>query len=110
RPEDADLRAADVHVQVRPVTQAHGRRPEGQRVTTTSSGNEPAPAPSASASASEAAQLAVVVLEAEAEREAQQASAQEPVLFANDLLPGVGEEHLSLGQALRTGGMRTFVV
>ena len=54
----------------------------------------------------EAAQLAVAVLDAEAEREAQQAAAQEQVLFADDLLPGVGEEQLSLGRALRTGGPR----
>ena len=40
----------------------------------------------------DAAQLAVAVLDAEAEREAQQAAAQEEVLFATDLLPGVGEE------------------
>ncbi len=72
-------------------------------MTMTSSGNEPE-------SASEAAQLAVAVLDAEAEREAQQAASQEQVLFADDLLPGVGEEHISLGEALRTGGMRTFVV
>jgi ABC-type branched-subunit amino acid transport system ATPase component/predicted MFS family arabinose efflux permease len=32
------------------------------------------------------------------------------VLFADDLLPGVGEEHCSLGQAVRAGGMSTFVV
>ena len=61
-------------------------------------------------SASEAAGLAAAVLDAEAEREAQQAAAKEEVLFADDLLPGVGEEHLSLGQALRAGSMRTFVV
>jgi len=58
----------------------------------------------------DAAQLAVAVLDAEAEREAQQAAAKEEVLFADDLLPGVGEEHLSLGEALRAGSMRTFVV
>ena len=58
----------------------------------------------------EAAQLAVAVLDAEAEREAQQAAAQEEVLFANDLLPGVGEEEVSLGQAVRIGGVSTFVV
>jgi ABC-type branched-subunit amino acid transport system ATPase component/predicted MFS family arabinose efflux permease len=73
-------------------------------MTVTSSGDERA------ASASEAAQLAVAVLEAEAEREAQQAAAQEQVLFPDDLLPGVGEGHLSLGQALRAGGVATFVV
>ncbi len=58
----------------------------------------------------EAAQLAVAVLDAEAEREAQQAASQEEVLFANDLLPGVGEDEVSLGQAVRIGGVSTFVV
>jgi ABC-type branched-subunit amino acid transport system ATPase component/predicted MFS family arabinose efflux permease len=58
----------------------------------------------------DAAQLAVAVLDAEAEREAQQAAAQEEVLFATDLLPGVGEEEISLGRAVRIGGVSTFVV
>ena len=58
----------------------------------------------------EAAKLAVAVLDAEAERQAQQASASEPVLFADDLLPGVGEEQLTLRQGLATGGVATFVV
>ena len=58
----------------------------------------------------DAAQLAVAVLDAEAEREAQQAAAQEEVLFATDLLPGVGEDEVSLGQAVRIGGVSTFVV
>src|SRR6476646_9804192 len=58
----------------------------------------------------EAAQLAVAVLDAEAEREAQQAASQQEVLFATDLLPGVGEDEVSLGRALRIGGVSTFVV
>src|SRR5262245_9033393 len=62
------------------------------------------------ASAQQAAHLAVAVLDAEAEREAQQAAAQEQVLFADDLLPGVGDEQLTLRQGLTTGGMATFVV
>ncbi len=61
-------------------------------------------------SAQQAAQLAVAVLDAEAERQAQQASASEPVLFADDLLPGVGDEQLTLRQGLATGGIATFVV
>ena len=61
-------------------------------------------------SAQQAAQLAVAVLDAEAERQAQQASAREPVLFADDLLPGVGDEQLTLRQGLATGGIATFVV
>jgi ABC-type branched-subunit amino acid transport system ATPase component/predicted MFS family arabinose efflux permease len=58
----------------------------------------------------DAAQLAVAVLDAEAEREAQQAAAQQEVLFANDLLPGVGEEEISLRKAIRIGSTSTFVV
>ena len=61
-------------------------------------------------SAQQAAELAVAVLDAEAERQAQQASAKEPVLFADDLLPGVGDEQLTLRQGLRTGGLSTFLV
>ena len=68
------------------------------------------PEPETSTSASEAAQLAVAVLDAEAEREAQQAAADEQVLFATDVLPGVGEEQITLRGALREGGMATFVV
>ena len=56
-------------------------------------------------SAQQAAQLAVAVLDAEAEREAQQAAASEQVLFADDLLPGVGDEQLTLRQGLATGGI-----
>ncbi len=58
----------------------------------------------------DAAQLAVAVLDAEAEREAQQAAAKEEVLFATDLLPGVGEEEVSFGEAVRIGTVSTFVV
>ena len=75
-------------------------------MTDTSIGPEPAP----STSASEAAQLAVAVLDAEAERESQQAASAEQVLFATDVLPGVGEEQITLGGALREGGVATFVV
>ena len=32
------------------------------------------------------------------------------MLFADDLLPGVGEEEVTLGQGLRIGGVSTFVV
>ena len=64
----------------------------------------------AASTASEAAGLATAVLDAEAEREAQQESAQKEVLFANDLLPGVGEEEISLRKAVGIGGTSTFVV
>jgi len=60
-------------------------------------------------SAQEAGRLAVAVLDAEAEREAQQAESSKPILFADDLLPGVGDQ-VSLRDALRIGGLSTFVV
>ncbi len=63
----------------------------------------------AAEAAQEAAQLAVAVLQAEAEREAAQAAAAEPVLFPDDLLPGVGTE-VTLRESLRIGGMATFVI
>lgn len=56
----------------------------------------------------EAAALAGAVLEAEAERQAEQA--EKEVLFADDLLPGVGAEDLSLRDGLRVGGSFTFWV
>jgi ABC-type branched-subunit amino acid transport system ATPase component/predicted MFS family arabinose efflux permease len=60
-------------------------------------------------SAQEAARLAVAVLDAEAEREAEQAEASKPILFADDLLPGVGDK-VSLREAVQIGGVATFVV
>ncbi|ADP83638.1 ATP-binding protein [Pseudofrankia inefficax] len=55
-----------------------------------------------------AAGLAAGVIEAEAEREAFQAQAKREVIFADDLLPGVGEEPLTLRQGLAAGGLLTF--
>lgn len=52
--------------------------------------------------------LAAGILEREAKREA--AAAGEPVLFADDLLPGVGGEELSFTQGLAVGGRFTFLV
>lgn len=52
--------------------------------------------------------LAAGILEREAEREA--AAAGEPVLFADDLLPGVGGQELSFRQGLAVGGRFTFLV
>jgi ABC-type branched-subunit amino acid transport system ATPase component/predicted MFS family arabinose efflux permease len=51
-----------------------------------------------------------VVLDSEAEREAAQTAESEPVLFADDLLPGVGAEPMSLRDGLRVGGAFTFLV
>ncbi len=58
--------------------------------------------------AAHAAALAEAVLDAEAERQAEQE--QKEVLFADDLLPGVGDEPLTLRQGLAVGGSFTFVV
>ena len=52
--------------------------------------------------------LAAGILDREAEREA--AAAGEPVLFADDLLPGVGGQELSFTQGLEIGGRFTFLV
>lgn len=60
--------------------------------------------------ASRAADLATAVLDSEAERQAAQAEAEHEVLFADDLLPGVGAEPLSLREGVRAGGAFTFVV
>ncbi|MEE1806787.1 ATP-binding protein [Streptomyces sp. BE133] len=57
---------------------------------------------------SSAAGLAAGLMEAEAER-AQEARAEQEILFADDLLPGVGGEHLTLRQGLAAGGSATFV-
>ena len=59
-------------------------------------------------SAAQAATLADAVLTAEAERQAGQD--ERAVLFADDLLPGVGDEALTLRQGLEAGGAFTFVV
>ena len=59
-------------------------------------------------STSEAASLADAVLTAEAVRQA--AHEEEEILFADDLLPGVGAEEMTLRQGLAAGGSFTFVM
>lgn len=72
---------------------------------------DPASAPgSRTGPAAGAAQLAQGVLEAEAERESRQAAAHDEVVFADDLLPGHSTEDTPLRDALRVGGMGTFLV
>jgi len=56
----------------------------------------------------EAASLADAVLTAEAERQA--AHEEEEILFADDLLPGVGAEEMTLKQGLAVGGTFTFAM
>jgi ABC-type branched-subunit amino acid transport system ATPase component/predicted MFS family arabinose efflux permease len=53
--------------------------------------------------------LATAVVDMEIERHTQN-PASDDVLFADDLLPGVGGEELSLREGLRKGGTRTLVV
>ncbi|HET6950702.1 MAG TPA: ATP-binding protein [Acidimicrobiales bacterium] len=57
-----------------------------------------------------AAGLAQAVLDAEAERQAHQAESDREVLFADELLPGVGDEGLTLRRGVRVGGVFTFAV
>ncbi|NUU22133.1 MAG: MFS transporter [Streptomycetaceae bacterium] len=68
-----------------------------------------APTGSAEASGSSAAGLAAGLIDAEAERQRLQAEASREVLFADELLPGVGDERLSLRQGLAAGGSATFL-
>ena len=56
------------------------------------------------------AELVGTILESEEERQALQAKSREQAVFADDLLPGVGDEQLSLRRGLATGGTSTFVV
>ena len=57
-----------------------------------------------------AAALSATVLEEEAARQAAQAEARRDVIFADDLLPGVGSEEMELKDGLRKGGFFTFVL
>lgn len=50
------------------------------------------------------AALTAAVLTEEAKRQDEQAARSEVVVLPDDLLPGVGEEQMPLGDALRTGG------
>ncbi|WP_307874654.1 ATP-binding protein [Frankia nepalensis] len=62
----------------------------------------------ANSAPSTAAGLASGLIAAEAERQQRQADAQREVLFADELLPGVGDERLSLREGLAAGGSLTF--
>jgi len=54
--------------------------------------------------------LVQAVLDAEAERRAEQAEAAQEVLFADDLLPGVGDPALSLREGVVRGGVFAVVM
>jgi ABC-type branched-subunit amino acid transport system ATPase component/predicted MFS family arabinose efflux permease len=62
------------------------------------------------ANTSDVGDLATLVLDIENERESGEASSAAPVLFADDLLPGVGTDEMSLRDGLRTAGSATLVV
>jgi ABC-type branched-subunit amino acid transport system ATPase component/predicted MFS family arabinose efflux permease len=57
-----------------------------------------------------AAAMVEAVLDAEAERAALAAESGKPVLFADELLPGVGGEPMSLREGLLRGGAFTFLI
>ncbi|NIR35920.1 MAG: MFS transporter, partial [Actinobacteria bacterium] len=57
-----------------------------------------------------AASLTATVLDEEAARQAAQAERSQAVLFADDLLPGVGSEEMEFRDGLRRGGAFTFSV
>ena len=67
--------------------------------------NDAAGAPTTNASA-----LTAAVLDEEAARQANQAERSADVVFADDLLPGVGGEEMPLKEGLRKGGFYTFFV
>jgi ABC-type branched-subunit amino acid transport system ATPase component/predicted MFS family arabinose efflux permease len=54
--------------------------------------------------------LVQAVLDAEAEREQAQREGAKPVLFADELLPGVGAEETTLREGLKKAGRATFIV
>ncbi len=54
--------------------------------------------------------LAAAVLEEEARRQAEQAARHEPVVLADDLLPGVGGAAQSLSAVIRAGGVSLVAV
>jgi len=63
----------------------------------------------AESGATSVAGLAAGLIDAEAERRERQAEAKREVLFADELLPGVGDEHVTLRQGLAAGGSMTFM-
>ncbi|WP_049795950.1 MFS transporter [Frankia sp. EAN1pec] len=73
-----------------------------------SPGGGPTEAAASVGSPASVAGLASGLIAAEAERREQQAAGRE-VLFADELLPGVGDEQLSLRAGLAAGGSMTFL-
>ncbi len=73
-------------------------------------GNPGAPPDDRASHSDDAAALTAALLKEESARHDAQARASEQVLFADDLLPGVGDEEIPLRQGLAMGGAFTFVV
>ena len=71
---------------------------------------DPAAADPAGTAEDDTAVLTAALLSAESARRDAQASASEQVLFADDLLPGVGDEEIPLREGLAMGGAFTFIV
>ena len=71
---------------------------------------ETGPAEPAGTASDETAVLTAALLSEEAARRDAQARAGEQVLFADDLLPGVGDEEMPLREGLAMGGAFTFIV
>ena len=57
-----------------------------------------------------AATLAAAILDEEAKRRAEQAERDAETLLPDDLLPGVGDEPMTLREGLRAGGKSTLVI
>ncbi len=57
-----------------------------------------------------AARLAAAVLDEEARRQVEQAERDKAVVFPDDLLPGVGDEPMTLREAMVVGGRTTVVM
>ncbi len=57
-----------------------------------------------------AARLAAAVLDEEARRQTEQAERDKAVLFPDDLLPGVGDEPMTLREAMIVGGKTTVLM
>jgi ABC-type branched-subunit amino acid transport system ATPase component/sugar phosphate permease len=72
--------------------------------------NGPQPATVATVIDDDPATLAAAVLDEEAKRQAEQAARSEVVVLPDDLLPGVGDEPMSMRTAARAGGKAMLIV
>jgi ABC-type branched-subunit amino acid transport system ATPase component/predicted MFS family arabinose efflux permease len=79
-------------------------------MTTSIDASEPAQPHESDLSDSGAAGLARTMLDAETERRELQLEDEKEALFADDLLPGVGGEEMTLKKGVKIGGVFTFVM